>query len=110
MVQLFGKPVSGRHAVIAAALACLYAFVASGGARAGELYEPVGEQTSDPPIGWVKFCQTYQNECNTKPLPPREVALNANAWDDLEELNNWVNHTIRPETDMDHYGMIQWWR
>jgi len=25
-------------------------------------------------------------------------------------VNKWVNHTIQPMTDMDHYGMLQWWR
>lgn len=109
MVRLSGSPVVGRRAVIAAALACLSACLING-AKAAELYEPVGEKTSGPPIGWVQFCQTYRNECNTKPLPPREVVLDGNAWDDLRKLNNRVNHTIRPETDMDHYGMIQWWR
>jgi predicted transglutaminase-like cysteine proteinase len=109
MVRLSGSPVVGRRAVIAAALACLSAYLING-AKAAELYEPVGEKTSGPPIGWVQFCQTYRNECNTKPLPPREVVLDDNAWDDLRKLNNRVNRTIRPETDMDHYGMIQWWR
>lgn len=107
MVRSLGKR---RRVVIAATLACLSACVTGGAARAGELYEPVGEHTSAPPIGWVQFCQTYKNICDTKPLPPREVVLNVNARDDLDRVNDWVNHTIRPETDMDHYGMIQWWR
>ncbi len=110
MVQLFCRSVAGRRAVFAVALACLWAYLPTGVATAGELYAPVGERTQGPPIGWVQFCQTYQNECNTKPLSPREVLLNVNAWDDLKKVNDRVNHTIRPETDMDHYGMIQWWR
>jgi predicted transglutaminase-like cysteine proteinase len=32
------------------------------------------------------------------------------AWSDLKHINLWVNHNINPETDTDHYGMIQWWR
>jgi predicted transglutaminase-like cysteine proteinase len=43
-------------------------------------------------------------------LPPRDVVLSDRAWDDLKRVNDWVNHTIKPETDMDHYGMIEWWR
>ena len=25
-------------------------------------------------------------------------------------VNKWANDNIKPMTDMDHYGMIQWWR
>jgi len=79
-------------------------------ATAAALYIRVGERTPAPPIGWVQFCQTYRAICNTRPLPPRDVVLSAKAWNDLRWVNEWVNHTVKPETDMDHYGMIQWWR
>ena len=39
-----------------------------------------------------------------------EMCIRDSAWDDLKRVNDWVNHTIKSETDMDHYGMIQWWR
>ena len=67
-------------------------------------------RTSTPPIGWTQFCETYKDVCSTKPLPPVDVVLDNKAWNALHEINNWVNHTVMPETDMDHYGMIQWWR
>jgi predicted transglutaminase-like cysteine proteinase len=79
-------------------------------ASVGALFASVGSRTSTPPIGWLQFCQTYKGVCDTKPLPPRDIVLSAKAWDDLKRVNLWVNHTIKPETDMDHYGMIQWWR
>ena len=63
-----------------------------------------------PPIGWVQFCQSYKGECDTKPLAPLDVVLDENAWNNLKRVNDWVNHNIKAETDMDHYGMIQWWR
>jgi predicted transglutaminase-like cysteine proteinase len=79
-------------------------------AIAGKLYEVAEAQTKSPPIGWVQFCQTYKGECDTKPLPPRDIVLSGQALNDLKRVNLWVNHNIKPETDMDHYGMIQWWR
>ena len=48
--------------------------------------------------------------CDTKPLPPLDVVLDEKAWKDLKQVNDWVNHNIKPMTDVDHYGMIQWWR
>ena len=79
-------------------------------AHAGDRYEPLGTRTSAPPIGWVQFCQTYKGICDTKPLPRLDVVLDRTALANLDRVNDWVNHTIKPETDMDHYGMIQWWR
>ena len=109
MPSLNYKATAPRHTVrafVTAFCACL----ATGPAFAAALYAPVGERTQAPPIGWVQFCQTYQGECNTKPLPPRDVVLDDNAWKQLQHINTLVNQKIKPETDMDHYGMIQWWR
>ncbi|MBR1217432.1 transglutaminase-like cysteine peptidase [Bradyrhizobium sp. U87765 SZCCT0131] len=92
----------------AIALACLTC-TARVGAAAG-LYVKVGAPTSTPPIGWVQFCQTYSGECDTQPLPPRDIVLTDEALHDLGRLNAFVNRTIRPMTDREHYGMVQWWR
>lgn len=86
------------------------AWAAGGAANAAQLYATVGERTREAPIGWVQFCQTYAGECVTKPMQPRDVVLGQRAWADLNRVNAWVNHTIKPMTDMDHYGMLQWWR
>jgi predicted transglutaminase-like cysteine proteinase len=94
--------------ISAAALLCLS--VASDAATKTGFYASVGQRAPAPPIGWVQFCQTYATECDTKPLPPRDVVLGGKAWNDLRRVNDWANHSIKPMTDMDHYGMIQWWR
>ncbi len=94
----------------AAIIISLYLCGGTGPACAQALYASVGERTQTPPIGWVQFCQTYKGDCDTKPLPPFDVVLDEAAWNSLKRVNNWVNHNIKPETDMDHYHMIQWWR
>ncbi len=109
MVQLFGRTAVSR-VVTAAATILVCAVVACGPLQAGELYAPIAGRTTAPPIGWVQFCQTYAGECDTEPLPARDVVLTDKALDGLAKVNNSVNHTIKPMTDMDHYGMIQWWR
>jgi predicted transglutaminase-like cysteine proteinase len=70
---------------------------------------PVGNEVTAP-IGWVQFCDTYIGECATKPAEPRNVVLDDKAWSYLVRVNKWANDNIKPMTDMDHYGMIQWWR
>lgn len=109
MVGLRGYWPAGRRSVITALLIVLGS-AAGANAGAPELYAKVGEFTSAPPIGWTQFCQTYQAECATKPLPARDVVLDGKAWNDLKRINDWANHSIKPMTDMDHYGMVQWWR
>ncbi len=110
MVRVFGKLGAALRAAILATL--LFWCFSTGHATAtpAALFAVVGERTPAPPIGWVQFCQTYQKVCDTAPLPPRDVVLDDKAWNDLKQVNDRVNHSIKPVTDMDHYGMIQWWR
>ncbi len=72
------------------------------------IYVSVGEQTR-PPIGWVEFCVEYKPECKTKPSAPRDVVLSAKAWSDLVKVNAWVNDTIKPVTDLEHWGVVERW-
>ncbi len=71
-------------------------------------YESVGTPAKAP-IGWVEFCVEYKPECNTKPSTPRDVVMTPKAWADLVKVNSWVNDTIKPMTDMDHWGVVERW-
>ena len=68
----------------------------------------VGEPTRAP-IGWVEFCVEYKGECETKPSTPRDVVLTTKAWSDLVKVNDWVNNSIQPMTDLDHWGVVERW-
>jgi len=61
------------------------------------------------PIGWIEFCIEYEPECKTKPSAPRDVVLSAAAWKDLVRVNRWVNETVKPITDMEHWGVVERW-
>jgi predicted transglutaminase-like cysteine proteinase len=37
------------------------------------------------------------------------VVLSSKAWKDLVRVNNRVNQTIKPMTDLDHYGVVEKW-
>lgn len=95
----------------ASAFAAMILLAATTAASAGgnkSLFIPVGE-TARAPIGWVEFCAEYKSECATKPSAPRDVVLSPKAWADLVQVNTWVNDTIKPMTDLDHWGVVERW-
>ena len=61
------------------------------------------------PIGWVEFCQEYAGQCDTKPVEARDAVLTSKAWKDLLRINKWVNDTIKPVTDLEHWGVVERW-
>jgi len=73
-----------------------------------QAFMATGEQAR-PPIGWAQFCADRPRECDVAPTAPRDVVLSAKAWKDLVRVNNKVNETIKPMTDLDHYGVVEKW-
>lgn len=71
-------------------------------------YATVGE-TTRAPIGWIEFCVENNGECAGKPTAPRDVVLTSKAWSDLVKVNAWVNDTIQPITDQEHWGVVERW-
>jgi predicted transglutaminase-like cysteine proteinase len=65
--------------------------------------------TSRPPIGWVDFCAQNRRECDTRSVRARDVALTPTAWRELVRINQTVNTTIKPLTDMEHWGVVERW-
>jgi len=61
------------------------------------------------PIGWTDFCAQSPRECDGRPLEARDVVLSQKAWKDLVRINKWVNDSVKPMTDMDHWGVIERW-
>jgi predicted transglutaminase-like cysteine proteinase len=84
--------------------------LAASPARAGtdQPFLLTGDATR-PPIGWVEFCAENPRECDAKATAPRDAVLTSKAWKDLVRVNKRVNETIRPMTDLDHYGVVEKW-
>ncbi len=61
------------------------------------------------PIGWVEFCSDNPRDCAGGATAPRDVVLSAKAWRDLVRVNNWVNETVKPLTDLEHWGVVERW-
>jgi predicted transglutaminase-like cysteine proteinase len=91
-------------AVVAAALVISPASAAS----ERPLFITVGS-TARAPIGWIEFCSEYAGECNTRPIEARDVVLTAKAWKDMVRINRWVNDSIKPITDLEHWGVVERW-
>ena len=72
------------------------------------LYASLGDATRAP-IGWVEFCTDSPAECKSGPSQPRDIVMTQAAWRDLLKVNRWVNETIKPMTDMDHWGVVEKW-
>src|SRR6202051_695427 len=87
-------------------------FAAVGAAKAAmddaPLYVEVSE-VARAPIGWVEFCASNPSECTTLPSTPRDVVMTPKAFTDLQNVNQYVNETVKPMTDLEHWGTIEKW-
>ena len=93
--------------MIAAGVLALAALASPAGANE-LLLVSTGEQTR-PPIGWVEFCAEHPVECRVTPSVPRDVVLSNKAWIDLSRINKWVNDSVKPMTDLEHWGVVEKW-
>jgi predicted transglutaminase-like cysteine proteinase len=59
-----------------------------------------------PPAGWVDFCARQPGECASTAIAPRALTLSPETWKDLVRVNTWINHAIKPLTDLEHWGVV----
>lgn len=72
------------------------------------IYIAVGD-VSRTPMGWQQFCGDHPSECRVTPSVPRDVRLTPDAWRQLNGINDYVNQTIEPATDLEIYGKVEYW-
>ena len=118
--KMFKRTNKALRAGGALAFLCIAAVSAQAGDRTGSIgaaqasrgeritFATVGN-VARAPIGWVEFCVEYKGECDTKPSQPRDIVLTPKAWADMVKVNDWVNQTIKPMTDLDHWGVVERW-
>jgi len=102
----------GRRAVAAALLLATATLAAAVAAHAATDDAPLYVEVSDvarAPIGWVEFCASNPGECATIPSAPLDVVLTAQAFQDLLSVNRYVNESVKPLTDLEHWGTIEKW-
>ena len=69
---------------------------------------PLTDRASTP-WGWADFCERYASECVVDHSRTRDIELTSKVWDLLREVNDKVNHSVRPMSDQDHWGVVDQW-
>jgi predicted transglutaminase-like cysteine proteinase len=81
--------------------------LAMGTADAAPLLVANGEA---PPLpAWTDFCAKQPAECRLDPKEPETVAATPELLELVDAVNRYVNRTILPVTDKDHWGVIDDW-
>jgi len=67
-----------------------------------------GGRTTQP-IGHAYFCQQLPQECSVRSKSTKAPKLTRKRWKDLLEVNSFSNNSVKPVTDLDHYGVEEHW-
>ncbi|HUO01928.1 MAG TPA: transglutaminase-like cysteine peptidase [Rhizomicrobium sp.] len=70
---------------------------------------PASHASAPLPAGFVSFCMRFAGQCETDKSKPARVALTAELWEQLDQVNQDVNRAIAPEDDLAHYGRAEYW-
>jgi predicted transglutaminase-like cysteine proteinase len=69
--------------------------------------EALGE--ARPLLAWIDFCRRYPSECVVDTAEPAAIALTPRVWQAIVSVNRKVNATLKPMTDLDHWGVADKW-
>jgi predicted transglutaminase-like cysteine proteinase len=98
--------VIGLFAVALPAMAQQVAVI-SPATRAPEFMRVYG--SSQPPYGFVAFCERMPQECVVTSSDDSRYRATPQSLSELDEVNRLVNHEIEPATDMEVYGVAEYW-
>lgn len=82
------------------------------GAIGSALAAPVAMQTSGrttQPVGHYELCKRSPIECNEKTASKAPVELTRTLWKAMIAINDEVNTTVAPRTDMEMWGQEEYW-
>ena len=77
-------------------------------AQSAGSFMQTGARTTQP-IGHYEFCQTYKQECQQKTPRQAPVELTRQLWSAMVKINNEVNTSVIPMTDMELWGREEVW-
>jgi predicted transglutaminase-like cysteine proteinase len=66
-------------------------------------------QQTNPPIGYQQFCAIFPADCGPFGAGPTRIQLTMETWKQLVDVNDYVNALVEPATDMELYGVEEWW-
>ena len=66
--------------------------------------------STEPPQAFVRFCEENPEECvTTSSVETRRRPASPQQLNELDEINRRINQAIRPEADLKHYGIADYW-
>ncbi|MBN8982473.1 MAG: transglutaminase-like cysteine peptidase [Rhizobiales bacterium] len=106
MFSIKGRENFARGLAVAISLIGMTAAANAAGEKV--IYASLGE-AARPPIGWVEFCADNPADCKGGPTQARDIVMTQTAWKDMLRVNRWVNESVKPMTDQEHWGVIEKW-
>ena len=79
-----------------------------GTAFAGASFMHTGGRTTQP-VGHYEFCQSLPQECRQVTPKQAPVELSRALWDKIVAVNDMVNTSVVPRTDMEMWGREEVW-
>jgi predicted transglutaminase-like cysteine proteinase len=64
---------------------------------------------TQPPYGFVSFCERMPRQCRQGPLEEQRFSATPARLSELDSINRAVNREIAPVTDMELYGLAEYW-
>ncbi len=65
---------------------------------------------TNPPFGYIQFCRSRPLECSFRNVrQSRPVSLSLERWEQLSAVNDHVNKSIKPVTDLELYKVTEKW-
>lgn len=97
----------GTTGLLLRAVALTATLFTTAGAASAQAFMPTGGISSQP-IGHYEFCQRKSDECQPmRARPP--VELTRELWTTIINVNNRVNTSVFPRTDMEMWGVEEFW-
>lgn len=72
-------------------------------------YVQVASTNTSIPVGHLEFCQARPSECRANDEVVPAITLTDTNWQQLVSINAHFNQTIIPATDMELYGVEEFW-
>jgi len=64
---------------------------------------------AQPPHGFVRFCEANQSECTSDHGQESRFDASAERLKELDDINRTVNKDVAPATDLEVYGVNEYW-
>jgi len=64
---------------------------------------------ASPPHGFVRFCEKRPEECRDGDGPEGRFDAHSDRLSELDDINRLINNAIAPATDLEVYGVKEYW-